>query len=590
MLPAPIGTQRFSPWHVSTLLLALVALPALGVETDPPEENPLPIGLAPHEYDAYRQLIEGHAGIRAETAPPVGPVRQCAEWDPVTGVLVRYPFGNPYSVLAEMAEDIELWIYVTNASQQTTCYNALNSNGVNMANVHFIQTATNSIWTRDYGPQFIFDGNGDAGVVDHTYNRPRPDDDQTNWVAGAAWGVPVYGTPLIHTGGNYMCDGHGNGYSTDLVWDENPGLSHAQIATEMGDYLGIGDYRVVDDISIGGIHHIDVWAKLLDERTILVKQVPAGNADYARVEARAAYYATLLNCYGEPMRVERIYCPYYSGSSIAAYTNSVILNDKVLVPTFGISGDADAIARYQEIMPGYQILGFSGSWLSDDAIHCRAMGIHDKYMLYVDHDPVADTLYTAGSVRIEARVDDRSEAGLLPGSPKVYWRLSGSPTWNTLSMSADVPPDAYFADIPGQAIGSTVEYYVEAADNSGRLTERPISAPAGYYSYVVGANPAAVADLFGGEAGLAVSSWPNPFAREMTIAFRLREAGEVSLRVFDVTGREVADLAGGSFGAGLHALVWNGRAPDGMEVADGLYLVRFSTGGQVETRRVVRLR
>ena len=39
-------------------------------------------------------------------------------------------------------------------------------------------------------------------------------------------------------------------------------------------------------------------------------------------------------------------------------------------------------------MPGYEILGYTGSWLTDDAIHCRAMGVTDRYMLYIDHIPL----------------------------------------------------------------------------------------------------------------------------------------------------------------------------------------------------------
>ena len=46
-----------------------------------------------------------------------------------------------------------------------------------MDKVEFLVRANDSIWTRDYGPWFIFDANGELGIVNHTYNRPwRPND------------------------------------------------------------------------------------------------------------------------------------------------------------------------------------------------------------------------------------------------------------------------------------------------------------------------------------------------------------------------------------------------------------------------------
>ena len=54
----------------------------------------------------------------------------------------------------------------------------MNNANVNMDNVEFINGNTDSYWTRDYGPWWVVDGNNDVSVVDHTYNRPRPNDNQ----------------------------------------------------------------------------------------------------------------------------------------------------------------------------------------------------------------------------------------------------------------------------------------------------------------------------------------------------------------------------------------------------------------------------
>lgn len=558
--------------------------------TDPPEENSLPIGWSPEELSRKHEV----GTYMRDTPPPPGPgIRQCAEWEPVTGALVRYPFGLPYNLLREIAEEIELWVLVASSSEQNTCYNNLNSNGVNMANVRFIIQSTNSIWTRDYGPQFAFDANGDQAIVDHHYNRPRPLDDVVNYACGTAWSVPVYGSPVVHTGGNYMCDGHGAGFSTDLVYDENT-IPDSQVDAYMLSYLGISPYRVVDDILLSGIHHIDCWAKLLDEETILVKQVAPSNANYARIENRVSIMRTWTNGYGRPYKIARVFCQSYSGD-VAAYTNSVILNQKVLVPTFGSTTyDNQALQTYRDAMPGYEVIGFSGSWLTDDAIHCRTMGIHDKYMLRVDCAPLPDTVETTAQVRVGAIVDDRSEAGLKADSVRVYWRISGAPSFSSVAMTAAATPDSFYAYIPGQAPGTTVEYYVFAADNTNRRQKRPLPAPAGWFDYYVGADPAGVDEENGvgldGSAGRAMlelsAPWPNPLRDRATVNYRLAIAGEVRLSVVDVTGREVAVLERGTKPVGGHAVTWDGRDAAGRAVSNGIYFLKLSANGETSARRV----
>ena len=111
------------------------------------------------------------------TDPPVGPIKSIAEYEPMQGVLIRYPFGISVSIIREIAEDAIVYCLVS-SSQQNSASNSMNSGGVNMSNVEFIIGSTDSYWTRDYGPWWIIDGNGDIGIVDFSYNRPRPNDNQ----------------------------------------------------------------------------------------------------------------------------------------------------------------------------------------------------------------------------------------------------------------------------------------------------------------------------------------------------------------------------------------------------------------------------
>ncbi|MBN1281216.1 MAG: agmatine deiminase family protein, partial [Candidatus Thermoplasmatota archaeon] len=149
-----------------------------------------------------------HEGLQQLFTPPT-PIRQPAEFEPMEGVLIRYQFGISYQIIAEMAEDVTVVTIVSSTSQMNTVLSAYASQGVNLDHCEFLIAPTDSYWTRDYGPWFIITGDDEQGVVDFTYNRPRPNDDQIPVVYANNQSIPWYFMDLVHTGGNYMTDGQG---------------------------------------------------------------------------------------------------------------------------------------------------------------------------------------------------------------------------------------------------------------------------------------------------------------------------------------------------------------------------------------------
>ena len=113
-----------------------------------------------------------------ETDPQASPIRNVAEFDFQQGVLIRYPFGIPMTLIKEMADDIMVTTIVNSVAQQNTVMNMYISNGVNVSNCNFLIAGTNSYWTRDYGPWFESDSSNNIGIIDFPYNRPRPLDDE----------------------------------------------------------------------------------------------------------------------------------------------------------------------------------------------------------------------------------------------------------------------------------------------------------------------------------------------------------------------------------------------------------------------------
>jgi hypothetical protein len=66
------------------------------------------------------------------------------------------------------------------------------------------------------------------------------------------------------------------------------------------------------------------------------------------------------------------------------------------------------------------------------------------------------------------------------------------------------------------------------------------------------------------------------------IEFQLHHAGEVSLRVYDVLGREVAVLASGTLSAGSYRVPFDAR-----QLASGIYYYRLVAGSFAESKRML---
>ncbi len=96
--------------------------------------------------------------------------------------------------------------------------------------------------------------------------------------------------------------------------------------------------------------------------------------------------------------------------------------------------------------------------------------------------------------------------------------------------------------------------------------------------------------LPGAPAGRLLPAAPNPFNPRTTVSFRLDRPGRVELTVFDPAGRRVRTLAAGTFAAGDHGFVWDGRDARGGAAASGIYLVVLRGEGFVESRRVALVR
>ena len=414
-------------------------------------------------FDASRDFYE--------TDPPEGAIRNVAEFDQMQSVLVRYPFGIPIELIREMAEDTEVLTIVANASEEQIVLGIYEDNNVDLDNCSFMYAPTDSYWVRDYGPWFVFDGNKQPGIVNFPYNRPRPNDNDIPIRVSEYLDIDLYGMNLVHAGGNYMCDGMGMAASTDLVWEENEDLTHEQIDTLVFDYLNIEEYDVRPDPLDEYIKHIDCWAKYLSPGKILIGQVPENDYRYQDFEDAADYFAGQVSSYGKPYEVVRVFTP--GNYPYTPYTNSLILNKKVLVPITGSQWDDEALEVYEEAMPGYEIVGIMyDGWMYTDALHCRAKGVADIEMLYIKHVPKLGTVGYQESYEISADFMANSGEDLYADSVLIYYSInSGDYIINTMEHDS---ADNWTGTISGVSPNDSVAYYLFGADEAGKRAFHPI--------------------------------------------------------------------------------------------------------------------
>ena len=92
------------------------------------------------------------------------------------------------------------------------------------------------------------------------------------------------------------------------------------------------------------------------------------------------------------------------------------------------------------------------------------------------------------------------------------------------------------------------------------------------------------------EAAYLKQNYPNPFNPLTTISFGLREAGPVSLRIYDAAGRLVRVIADKNHPAGHYSETWNGMDGSGRAVSSGVYFYKLDTGSLTRTRKMILLR
>lgn len=505
-----------------------------------------------------------------KTDPPTGAVRSIAEFEPQRGALIRasvsgsnVTFGVPLDLIREIAEEDTLYIVCNTQTAANTINNYLTINSINNNHIQYILSTTNSHWTRDYGPWFVENETNQLEIIDFPYNRNRPNDSQVPLAFGNSTGVSVYGIPLLHTGGNFMTDGMGIAASCDLVTYENSCYSQSELDYIYFNYLGVSTYHLIPDPLNSYIQHIDCWGKFLAPDKIMILQVPPGNPNYTDLENAAQYFSNQTSSYGNKYKVYRVYTP-----NNQPYTNSLILNNKVLVPmnpTYGSGCYQNALASYQQAMPGYEIIGIPyNDWYDTDALHCRAIQIPQADMLRIVHLPILDSIPSENSVTIAANVYTIGNNPGITYDVKLHYQVNQN-DYHTVNMT--MQSSQYEAVITNLNPNDTVHYYIEATNSNNKHLFHPFAGIADPHVFYL-------------KSGISIQEWnqtlsfgfyPNPTRQNIHL--------DISDEVFQV---EIYSLLGK-----LIVSDKNNKTINLGKLTTGTYILKVISNNKVGYKKIV---
>jgi agmatine deiminase len=527
--------------------------------------------------------------------------RTMAEWEEIQSIVITWTQYRPIltEIVRHAQKEAEVIIV---CADSTAVLSYLTERNVNRENISFIIAPFNSIWIRDYGPNAVYLNDVDSLIlVDWIYNRPRPNDNLIPLRVGAFKSLEVISTnvspsDLVHTGGNFMSDGNGTGFSSNLVLNENrignpygvSAKSESVIDSIMKSTMGIDPYIKMTVLPFDGINHIDMHMKLLDEETLLVGEYPEGIADGPQIEANIQYVIDQFrSVFGTPFRVVRIPMPpdasnrYPPSGHYRTYTNSLIVNNTILVPTYEERYDTTALRIYRENKPGYEIVGINCNSIipAGGAIHCitKELGVHDP--IFFLHQPLRNPVEELAEVSIEAEIKHRS--GIEQAW--VFFSTDTMLGYDSIPMGLHETRENYWvADIPLTTEGN-VFYFLKAVSLSGKVMNKPMPAEKGPWRFE---NRGGVSNLRVSPISKAIQMeaiFPNP-ANAIT-CIPVENSGSIvdsEISLMDLFGVKIQTIHQGHIPNGSSRYFLNAA-----HLNPGVYYVSLRTSNSISTQKLI---
>ena len=182
--------------------------------------------------------------------------------------------------------------------------------------------------------------------------------------------------------------------------------------------------------------------------------------------------------------------------------------------------------------------------------------------MLISHNPLQDTDNTTTPYSVVAYMNHRD--GIAAG--RLFWKTSLTGAYNLVDMTS-VGSNNWEGFIPAQPAGTRVYYYVEGEATTGKVLQRPMAAPDGYWSF----------DVFGGnvineEAFSFSRIFPNPASEITCVEFNARASQRAQAFIVDMQGRRVKEIYSGVLSPEQSKVFFNAS-----DLVSGVYAVQLIT-------------
>jgi agmatine deiminase len=323
-----------------------------------------------------------------------------AEWEAQSAVQLTFPHADTdwAPVLKEVlpcfiqiAETIARFEKVLLVCQNEAETRQLFQGDTN--NFLFAEIPSNDTWARDHGGISVLE-EGKRVVLDFVFNGwglkfPAYKD---NLITGRLFESGIFKAEKIHgglvlEGGGIESDGEGTLLTTSeclLSPNRNPHLDQQEIEEHLKAVFGCEQVLWLNNGYLAGDDtdsHIDTLARFCDPATIAyVKCNDEGDEHYEALQQMEQELQQFTRLNGEPYRLVPLPWPdacfdEEGGRLPATYANFLIINGAVLVPTYRVRQDEEALGIFRDLFPNRQIIGIDCRALIEQhgSLHCVTM-------------------------------------------------------------------------------------------------------------------------------------------------------------------------------------------------------------------------
>ncbi|MBA4407748.1 hypothetical protein C0389_10770 [bacterium] len=85
-------------------------------------------------------------------------------------------------------------------------------------------------------------------------------------------------------------------------------------------------------------------------------------------------------------------------------------------------------------------------------------------------------------------------------------------------------------------------------------------------------------------------NYPNPFNPSTNIKYALPQNSFVSIKVYDILGREVKTLVNTELPAGNHSIIWKGDDNDGQSISSGTYFYKIQSDNFSQVKKMILMK